>query len=401
VGTHSTLRPIHGGQLRSYNIGRALEANGYMVRGIAACFRQAHDIVNERECILDIYKARMWKGSVCRGSFSDYFMLHTVNDDPELRAEFFRYSGAVRSDIIMLEHPWLWPLVRLLPDVASGHVPVVYNSQNVEAHLKHKIVADLKLDETEMGVARPLLTAVDEFEREVVTSVKAVTACTTEDAAVFDAWGARRTMVAGNGSRRPVGTGLRRPFPASLPEGARYAFMVGSGHPPNVTGFENLVLPWLSKLRPGQRVVVAGGASDWIRNRLIETGIADALEGRLVLLGHVSDLALSVLIENAACIMLPIEYGGGSNLKTAEALLSDRRVVASAAAMRGFEPYRDLPGLTIVDGQADFCTAVLAALEDGSPAPRPFASVKALTWEAMLAPIVLLVDSLLECSSVA
>ena len=29
VGTHSTLNPIHGGQHRSHNIGRALEKAGY------------------------------------------------------------------------------------------------------------------------------------------------------------------------------------------------------------------------------------------------------------------------------------------------------------------------------------------------------------------------------------
>jgi hypothetical protein len=52
VATHSTLRPYHGGQLRSHHIGRALEKAGNAVRGIAACGREGHDIVNDREAIL-------------------------------------------------------------------------------------------------------------------------------------------------------------------------------------------------------------------------------------------------------------------------------------------------------------------------------------------------------------
>ena len=155
----------------------------------------------------------------------------------------------------------------------------------------------------------------------------AVTTCTAEDAKVFETWGAQRTVIAGNGASMRPTTGLRRPFPSVLPRDCHYAFMVGSNHPPNVSGFEKLVLPWLSLLLPGQRVVVAGGASDWLRSRLANNGLSAALEGRFILLAKMSDLALSAFIENATCIILPIEYGGGSNIKTAEALLTNRCIV--------------------------------------------------------------------------
>jgi len=141
---------------------------------------------------------------------------------------------------------------------------------------------------------------------------------------------------------------------------------------------------------------VAGGTSDWLRARLAEQGLSEALGGRLVLLGRINDLALSALIENAACILLPIQYGGGSNLKTAEALLSGRRIVASPASMRGFDAFRGLPGVTVANGPAEFGAAVRSALADGSPALRSFASVAALTWDATLAPLVALVGELLD-----
>jgi len=396
VGTHSTLSPIHGGQHRSHNIGRVLEKAGYTVRGIAACWRQRHDIVNDREAILDLALAGSWKGGVAGGLFGDYFHLVTVEESEKLRADFFRLAGAAQPDAVLLEHPWMWPLARLIPEVAAGRAPIIYNSQNVEAHLKHRLLRDLKLDAQGLSDAEALLPVMDAFEREVVANVDAVTACTAEDAHVFDTWGARRTVIAGNGSfRRPI-TAIRRPFPALLPGGCRYAFTVGSEHHPNVTGFENLVLPWLALLRPGQRVVVAGGMSDALRGRVAELGLSSTLDGRLVLLGRVNDLTLSALIESTACLMLPIEYGGGSNIKTAEALLSDRRIVASPASMRGFAAYRHLPGVTVASSPSEFGAAIRSALENGAPAPRRPESVEPLTWDAMLAPLVDLVGELTD-----
>ena len=395
VAPHSTLRPYQGGQLRSHHIGHALEKAGYTVRGIAACWREGHDIVNDREAILDIRTARSWKGPVAGGAFADFFLCAAVEDDPKLRAEFFRLAESARPDAVLLEHPWMWPLVRLIPEVAAGHARVIYNSQNVEAHLKHAILRDMKADAKALSEGEALLPAVEALERDLVARADAVTTCTTEDAVVYNSWGARRTVVAGNGSLRRPATWLRRPCPALLPAGNRYAFMVGSAHPPNVTGFENLVLPWLASLRPRQRVVVAGGASDLLRCRLADQGLAAALDGRLILLGRVNDLTLSALIENAACIMLPIEYGGGSNVKTAEALLSDRCIVASPASMRGFDELRNLPGVTVANGPAEFGAAVRSALADGSPVVRSSESIAALTWDATLAPLVALVGELM------
>ena len=105
VGSHSTLHPRHGGQLRSHHIGRVLEKAGHTVRGIATCWRQDHDIANEREVILDLATAQSWRGSVAHGAFTDYFHCVAVEEDPSLRAEFFRVAACARPALVMLEHP--------------------------------------------------------------------------------------------------------------------------------------------------------------------------------------------------------------------------------------------------------------------------------------------------------
>ncbi len=213
VGIHSTLSPICDGQQRSHHIGRVLENAGYTVRGIAVCCRQDHDISNAREAIVDIASSQSWRGSIATDLFSDYFHCAAVEGDMRLRAEFFRVAGAARPDAVLLEHPWMWPLARLIPEVEAGHAPIIYNSQNVEALLKRRLLSDETLDAAALSEVEALLAVVDTFERDVVAGVDAVTACTAEDAQVFDGWRARRTVIAGNGySRCPI-SGIRHPFP--------------------------------------------------------------------------------------------------------------------------------------------------------------------------------------------
>jgi hypothetical protein len=66
------------------------------------------------------------------------------------------------------------------------------------------------------------------------------------------------------------------------------------------------------------------------------------------------------LIANAHALPLPIGYGGGSNVKTAEALAAGRPIVATGAAFRGFDEYRSLPSVTLADTPLAFEAAIRA-----------------------------------------
>lgn len=61
---------------------------------------------------------------------------------------------------------------------------------------------------------------------------------------------------------------------------------------------------------------------------------------------------------HAHAALLPIDFGGGSNLKTAEALASGRWIVATSTALRGFEPFHDEPGIVRADNAAAFHDAM-------------------------------------------
>jgi glycosyltransferase involved in cell wall biosynthesis len=392
LSTHTTLIPDHGGKLRSHHIGRVLEDSGFEVRRIAFCFRVPGDLDDPREVIIDAASMPFWHGAEyaaygpCRDFLSDYFPTVGALKTPAMLAEFDARVREAAADVVLLEHPWTWPLLARLPEVRSGEMPVVYSSQNVECALKRRIF-------DEAGIVAPpeVIEGVEALEHGLSGSAAAVVACTRADADTFASWGARRVVLAPNGGVRRRREHLLDILPLPLDPSSAYALAVGSGHPPNVSGFLNLVGPSLPLLRPNQRIVVAGGSSEIIVRSLLAKGLAHVIEERLISLGPVDDFCLDCLIANAHVLLLPIEYGSGSNVKTAEALLSGRPVLATRVAMRGFEAFHSIPGLTVTDGAPAFGNAMLAALQGGF---RPFAVehpiLANLLWESTLAPLIAL-----------
>ena len=389
LSTHTTLIPNHGGKLRSHHIARVLEQQGFAVRRLAFCFRVPDDLHDPREPIIDVSRT-FWESSEfasygpCRQYLSDYIPTVEALRLPGILAEFDDRFRAAAPDVILLEHPWTWPLLVRLEEVRSGAVPVVYSSQNVETVLKRKI-----LDEAGITPPPGVLEGIDALERSLVANAAGVSACTRADVDTFASWGARRVVMAANGGVRRRRDHLLDLLPWPIEPSHAFAFAVGSGHPPNVSGFLNLVGPSLPVLRPHQRVVVAGGAAASIVQTLQANGLERMMAGRLISLGPIDEFSLDCAIANADVLLLPVQYGGGSNVKTAEALLSGRPIVATGVAMRGFDRFRGAPGLTIADDPAGFGKSLLAALErpfQRSAADDP--ALATLLWESTIDPLV-------------
>jgi hypothetical protein len=76
-----------------------------------------------------------------------------------------------------------------------------------------------------------------------------------------------------------------------------------------------------------------------------------------------------VLLALAACIVLPITFGGGSNIKTAEALFSGRPVIGTTHSLRGYDFARRLPHVYCTDEPNEFRRLTRAAIDDRLPPP--------------------------------
>jgi hypothetical protein len=387
ISTHTTLRPRHGGQLRSHHIGRVIEAAGFDLKRLAIAYKTPDDPIDAREPLIDISQSKAWWRMIDNGpmELNDFFALRAVLEERALTEQVLHAIRAADPDVVMLEHPWMWPLVKGMELVASGRIRVIYNSQNVEAHLKRHI-----LNEAGYKGVDKLLWQVEELESDLVRLSAAMTVCTKLDGDVFAGWGATRIVVANNGAVRPNYDHLVGILPQPLEQCQKYALAIGSNHPPNLAGLKQLVTPALKFLRPLQRIVVAGGVCGPFNDWLQEQGLLAMANDRMVLLGPVSELCLNSLIANASVMLLPIPYGGGSNVKTAEALLSGKRVVATASAMRGFTEFQSLPAVDVADNEQSFAEAILEAFDAGSPAPYDGALLDSLLWDNTLAPIVAL-----------
>ncbi len=395
LSSHSTLTPRHGGQIRSHHIGRILETAGFDVSRIAVCWATDDlDINDPRETIIDLKLSNFWWSETHRAGHDwvphllDYYSICAVAETPELMVELKAQIDAIRPDVILLEHPWTWPLIKSLAGVATGAIRVIYSSQNVEVLLKRQTLADACLT-----VPTEVPVGVEGVERDLVESAWATVACTQADANTFESWGAVRVVVANNGTVSKNRAHLIGALPPPLRPENRFVFFVGSAHSPNVSGFFTYLAPALPGLRPRERVVIAGGMCDAINDQIATSPIREYADGRLVSLGIVDEIALDALIMNASALLLPIGYGGGSNVKTAEALASGRPIITTSTGFRGFTEYVSLARVTIADTPDRFAKAVHQILSTPRDSLHEGSLPRELLWEMTLAPLVELLRS--------
>jgi hypothetical protein len=88
-------------------------------------------------------------------------------------------------------------------------------------------------------------------------------------------------------------------------------------------------------------------------------------------------------MDRASVLLIPITEGSGSNLKTAQALLSGKSVLTTSIGMRGYESYSQLQNLHIEDDPKRFKAKLAELLTRPEPAVSRDSSLE-LTWERVL-----------------
>ncbi len=379
-----TRQPRHGGQLRAYHTARALEAAGHTVERISV-FSAAHYPPTHDEPAVDLEPAWPRIRNRAIWQVADMMSGELAATDKACFDSFTTRMDQARPDVVVLEEPWLWPALRRWR--AAG-VPVVFNCNNIDSRAKAAILADAKV----AGAAQ-IVAEVAALEQDLARAAAGVGATTVEDADVLRGWTTAPVVVARNGTVVRRTGHLSGILPVPLDPTLRFVLFVGSAHPPNASGFLAMAVPALSVLRSNERIVVAGEVGKLLAPQLADGGPNFMVRDRLVLLGPVSELALDCLLGNASGILLPITYGGGSNLKTAEALVSGLPVVGTSQAFRGFEEFSELPQVARADTPEAFAAGIRGAL-DATGAPRRVPEVRDLLWENTLRPLVDLVATI-------
>jgi len=385
LGSYPALDPRHGGQIRLAQILAAFRARGVQVK--QASFFPAHDFytkaaMGSADIALPVAQLQSWRGRPVP-LVEDLVSGELVAADPARLEALERFSGPV--DIVDLEHPWLLPVVDQLRERGKlGPFKLVYGSHNIEHSLKRSILAQYNVAD-----ADDVVQAILELEQRSAREAVLVGAVTEEDARQLRQWTNAPVVVAPNGVSAWSSSEEDRARWRRRLGDAPFALYVASAHPPNISGFCDSFGECLAALSPVQKVVLAGSVGEHIVKTRWYERWAPLNDRRTVVAGVLGDAELSALRDLAHTFILPMTSGGGSNLKTAEALYSGRRVVATPVALRGFEPFADLPGLEVAEPGVPFAKAVAQSLREPAVPADPTSTRRrqSLTWAHTLAPL--------------
>ena len=122
---------------------------------------------------------------------------------------------------------------------------------------------------------------------------------------------------------------------------------IGSAHPPNIEGL-TIILHKLKEQSIKSEFVLKIIGSVGLVRAIIDAS-QQCLCSNILILGILDVDQLIYEIENSKGILLPIFSGGGTNLKTAEALLSHKYIVGTSKSFRGYENFRNEEGVKIID----------------------------------------------------
>ena len=386
LSTYPIVKARHGGQLRVAQIAQAYERAGWSVMSLAVYEREAyerHSLTTDVPFSADS-PYRLYKGK--HVPFVVDFLTGAYASARDGGLVDVLHNIPSHLDAVHVEQPWLWPLAKRIKELAQyKDVVLVYGSQNIEAPLKRDILSDYSIED--FGV----VDEIDALEKTVAKEADVSIAVTESDAEVLRSWGAKNVILAPNGiSPWQAEEDVRKKWMAVLP-GVPWLLYVASAHPPNFKGFTQCVGESLGCIPPDSKLVVAGSVCEHLYAHLKHSRWHALNLSRLELLGVLDDSDLAAVKSLAHAFILPIPHGGGSNIKTAEALYSGSYVIGTKAALRGFEDYSNLGGVDVVDSSRDFARAITDVL---ARKPLSLSSQdtertlrNSLTWKRRLADI--------------
>jgi glycosyltransferase involved in cell wall biosynthesis len=288
-------------------------------------------------------------------------------------------AGLPRYDVIQCEHPWDFDLAwRLRESGACPHAQLFYSAHNIEAELHAN---SWQSNGQWSHAAARLVQEIRRHESDVARRADVCWAVSEKDAEFLRDAGASKVHVAPNGVHELAAQTAQREM-----IGTPYALFIASDHVPNVTGFQQWLPASLGRwMPPGTALLLAGTVGRALRR---DARYADDFAAkRLIDLGLVERGRLDQLIHHAHALILPITTGGGTSLKAAEALVSGRPVITTAAGVRGFEPYAAEPRVTLVTQEEAFRNCVESALRAPFQVPHRDPACEQLTWTHALAAV--------------
>lgn len=363
INTFPIVKPMSGGQKRQAAIVEAYAKAFDKVRYVSVFFKEHHKQYSQWDIPLPDELTETMRRSPHTG---DIVCGKAIYDNPTVKGRMAALLKDFRPDIIQIEQAFPYFGLKPLLEEMGLKPTLVYSSHNVEAPHKAEILRSTGMTEAEV---KPVIKELKAVELDLVKEAGLVIACTETDRKFFAEHGAKKTVVARNGMAPIQATESElsywRDYFAERGIAKKVLF-VGAAHPPNWVGFEDMVGYGIGFLPFDARLFMIGGICDYFENNIREeyNPVHLTFWQRVIACGRLSEDRMNALISLADVIVLPITEGGGSNLKTAEAVLANKAVVATSHAFRSFEELKSLPNIYIADTKPAFQAAVAKALRE-------------------------------------
>nr|WP_160322537.1 glycosyltransferase [Aquabacterium parvum] len=279
--------------------------------------------------------------------------------------------------IVHVEHPWGMALMRSMrrhPMLTNARI--VYSAHNIE----HTLFESVAREQGNWNwAARTLTQEIRRIEEAAAAEADITWAVSLADAGQLMPF-AKRCVVAPNGCRELPKRACSSVFTRLQ---GRYALFIGTNYSPNVNGFLRMLEDDFSFLPPGTSIQTIGTCVEALSHHAPHRHWQKS--ERLHHHGKVSGSLLDSALLNAGVIILPILSGGGTNLKTAEALASGRLVLGTTKAFRGFEDWLHAPGVHFADAPESFRDNLAKLLLASSSEQSKFHR-QGLNWTSALQP---------------
>jgi hypothetical protein len=385
--TYRLFNPTGGGQLRSHALLKAYKAAGFKTLSMAIYLAEGGDPYKEYP--LDVpfpadHQFRMVDGR------SDLELSDLLAGRWAATAGFPEVCDRIseRISAIHAEQAYVYPIASRLRDEVSccKDAILINGSENIEWQMKGEMLSKKGLPGSFIELVQ---SDIRDLELEAARNCDVSLAVTETDAEWIRSAGASVILLAKNGVQAYSSVGERAlQWKERLPR-LPWCFYAASAHPPNCTGFVHTLGSYFGYIPPGRKIIVAGSVCTLLRSEYDSLTGVGLRSSRLDLLGEVDVKDLNAIKSLTHLYVLPITEGGGSNLKTAEALYSGKRVISTKKGMRGFEDYLGLSSVILAESPADFRTILSNALNDTSLTQPMLTdaeeiSLTRLTWDQCL-----------------
>jgi glycosyltransferase involved in cell wall biosynthesis len=375
--------PKSGGEQRISAIIKNYERHGHkvIVSGVAGnvAYNGMHELLPmPKQPILEsfFYPITAME-DYCVGKFS-------ASESSKMLRHIQRIIHETKIDFIQIEMPWFIELALLIKkkiNLCAG-AKIIYSSHNVESPLKQKIYLDLNGFSSPHEDAR---MAVEELERMAVIESDKVFTVSDYDSQVYRQLYNKQACITPNGTYvNGEDDRLHCPFSGitNFSANKRYVCYVASGYKPNVDSFYS-VFSGGSPFHSGLKLMIIGSAGSSIRNHADWKKLGNLIN-HIIFWENVKQAELGKLLAFSSAIVIPITHGGGSSLKTADALMAGVPVITTSVGIRGFESYIGQTNIFIADSPIQFKSEISRVIEkDLPPITR-----EGLDWQSCLAPML-------------